>query len=334
MSRVAPPQAGNALPAMADDVVGQALDIDSLSLPAGQPAQDFASALLALRQAPPADAAQPQLAPSQGAQPAAPALAAAVADEAKPSDGKQDQDEGGVAQVDVAALSPAMQPPLVWPQLQPAPLPAVAADAQPQPSEPAPRAIAAAAPSLLDAKALAALTADAAAPRADAQQTALLAALPLPAPHAADNAKPADTFSLQLPASQPDSWSGKLQAALGERLQVLSSQNQDRATLRLDPPALGTLEIAIRHQAGALTVELTASHSEVVKQLQTIGDSLRQDLGNRQYTQVAVEVKEGAPSGYGQGGRQNREQQPQQNPGRALREQGWQTAEAFELDQG
>ncbi|WP_181243212.1 hypothetical protein, partial [Chromobacterium subtsugae] len=68
MSRVAPPQAGNALPAMADDVVGQALDIDSLSLPAGQPAQDFASALLALRQAPPADAAQPQLAPSQAAQ--------------------------------------------------------------------------------------------------------------------------------------------------------------------------------------------------------------------------------------------------------------------------
>ncbi|WP_052941264.1 flagellar hook-length control protein FliK [Chromobacterium subtsugae] len=333
MSRVAPPQAGNALPAMADDVVGQALDIDSLSLPAGQPAQDFASALLALRQAPPADATQPS--PSQAAQPAASALAAAAADEAKPGDGKQDKDEAEVAQADVAALSPAMQPPLIWPQLQPAPRPAVAVDAQLQPSEPAPRAIAAAAPSLFDAKALAALTADATAPRADAQQTALLLALPLPAQQAPDSAKPAETFSLQLPAAQPDSWSGKLQAALGERLQVLSSQNQDRATLRLDPPALGTLEIAIRHQAGALTVELTASHSEVVKQLQTIGDSLRQDLGNRQYTQVAVEVREGAPSGHGQGGRQNREQQqPQQNPGRALREQGWQTAEAFELDQG
>ncbi|POZ63473.1 hypothetical protein C2I19_03235 [Chromobacterium alticapitis] len=108
----------------------------------------------------------------------------------------------------------------------------------------------------------------------------------------------------------------------------------DRATLRLDPPSLGTLEIAIRHQAGALTVELTASHGEVVRQLQNMGDALRQDLGGRQYTQVAVEVREGMPSGHGQGGRHGREQQAREEPGRALTREGWREAEGFSLDQG
>lgn len=156
----------------------------------------------------------------------------------------------------------------------------------------------------------------------------------LPQIHPAEAGKPAESFSLALPPSQPESWSGKLQAALGERLQAMPAQNMDRATLRLDPPSLGTLEISLRHQAGALTVELTASHGEVVRQLQGIGEALRQDLGGRQYTQVAVEVREGMPSGHGQGGRQGREQQAQQQPGRALSEQGWQAAGGFQLDQG
>ncbi|WP_083339014.1 flagellar hook-length control protein FliK [Chromobacterium sphagni] len=331
MSRVAPPQTSNALPGMADDAIGQALDIDDPSQPARVPAQDFASALQALQppvSVPPAsEAAPPQL---HAAQLIAPPPLAAQDDGIKPDEGKKD--EARLAQADLAVLSPALQPPLIWQSLPLTPRQALPVEAlQPQ-ADPAPRA-AAASLSPADAKPLAALAADLPTPRADAQQAGLLAALPLPAIHQADGGKPAEAFSLQLPAAQSDSWSGKLQAALGERLQLLSSQNQERATIRLDPPALGTLEIAIRHQAGALTVELTASHSEVVKQLQTIGDSLRQDLGGRQYTQVAVEVKEGMPSGHGQGGKQNREQQ-QQNPGRALREQGWQTAEAFQLDQG
>ncbi|WP_374422261.1 flagellar hook-length control protein FliK [Chromobacterium sp.] len=140
---------------------------------------------------------------------------------------------------------------------------------------------------------------------------------------------------IKLPAQQPASWGDKLSAALGERLQVQSSHGMDRALIRLDPPSLGSLEISIRHEAGALQVQLTASHGEVVRQLQAIGDSLRQDLSNRQYTQVAVEVREGAP---GQGGQQRQErqgqQQPQRAPGRALAEAGQGDGQGFWLGQG
>ncbi|WP_052370331.1 flagellar hook-length control protein FliK [Chromobacterium haemolyticum] len=141
---------------------------------------------------------------------------------------------------------------------------------------------------------------------------------------------------IKLPTEQPAKWGDKLSAALGERLQVQSSHGMDRALIRLDPPSLGSLEISIRHEAGALQVQLTASHGEVVRQLQAIGDALRQDLSNRQYTQVAVDVREGAP---GQGGhgqqRQERQgqQQPQRAPGRALAEAGQGDGQGFWLGQ-
>ncbi|WP_206118937.1 flagellar hook-length control protein FliK [Chromobacterium fluminis] len=141
---------------------------------------------------------------------------------------------------------------------------------------------------------------------------------------------------IQLPAEQPAKWGDKLSAALGERLQVQSSHGMDRALIRLDPPSLGSLEISIRHEAGALQVQLTASHGEVVRQLQAIGDALRQDLSNRQYTQVAVEVREGAPGqgGHGQQRERQGQQQPQRAPGRALAEAGQGDGQGFWLGQG
>ncbi|SMF06929.1 flagellar hook-length control protein FliK [Pseudogulbenkiania subflava] len=139
-----------------------------------------------------------------------------------------------------------------------------------------------------------------------------------------------------LPADQPARWGESLRAALGERLAVQSTHGMDRALIRLDPPAFGSLEIAIRHEAGALTVQLVASHGEVVRQLQAIGDALRQDLSARQYTQVAVEVREGAPGGgQGQGQSQSRSgregQQNERAPGRALAEAGGDGSAPFAL---
>jgi flagellar hook-length control protein FliK len=99
--------------------------------------------------------------------------------------------------------------------------------------------------------------------------------------------------------------------------------------IRLDPPMMGSIEVVIRHEAGNLQVQLNATHGEVQRQLQAIGDSLRQDLAHRQYTDVSVLVPNGARDGEGR----QRPRQPvyvQEEPGRALAEGGEEPA-AFSL---
>lgn len=107
-----------------------------------------------------------------------------------------------------------------------------------------------------------------------------------------------------------------LQQLLAERLAVQSSHGMDRALIRLDPPRFGALEIALQHEGGRLTVQLTASHGEVVRQLQGIGDFLRQELGQRQFQSVQVDIRHGMQDSQQQGGRQ--QQQGSSTPGRAL----------------
>jgi flagellar hook-length control protein FliK len=124
-------------------------------------------------------------------------------------------------------------------------------------------------------------------------------------------------------AGAPDQWQQPLREALGDRLQVNLQRNNDHAVIRLDPPNMGSIEISIRHTAGALQVNLSASNSEVVRQLNAIGDNVRQDLSNRQFTEVAVTVSAARAQGQAQAdtGRQQREQQEQERgrtPGRAL----------------
>ncbi|MDC7710109.1 flagellar hook-length control protein FliK [Vogesella indigofera] len=111
---------------------------------------------------------------------------------------------------------------------------------------------------------------------------------------------------------------GALHQLLAQRLAVQSSHGIDRALIRLDPPSFGSLEIALRHEGGHLTVQLTASNGDMVRQLQGIGDLLRQELGNRQFQSVQLEVRHGA--GDGQGGQQQGRREPEQQatPGRAL----------------
>jgi flagellar hook-length control protein FliK len=125
-------------------------------------------------------------------------------------------------------------------------------------------------------------------------------------------------------AGTPEQWQQPLRQALGDRLQLQLQRNSEQAVIRLEPPNMGSIEISIRHSAGALQVSLSASNSEVLRQLNTIGDSVRQDLSNRQFTDVAVTVSSSraqADQG-GQGGR-NGQQRPQDDgrtPGRALNE--------------
>lgn len=110
--------------------------------------------------------------------------------------------------------------------------------------------------------------------------------------------------------------------ALGERIEWQLKTGSERAVIRLDPPMQGQLEITIRRDGGAIQVHLSATHGDVVKQLQTISDTLRQDLAGRQTGEVVVVVSQHNPGGRdGDGrGRQPGQNPEQAEPGRALAE--------------
>lgn len=118
--------------------------------------------------------------------------------------------------------------------------------------------------------------------------------------------------SVRLPAAEPDLWQRPLAQALGDRLQVQASQGIEQARIRLEPPALGRIEIVLRQEAGQLQVQLSASHHDVVRQLQAMGDGLRQELTHKQGSPVTVQVFEDRALADGRSSQ--RERQPQQQP--------------------
>jgi flagellar hook-length control protein FliK len=152
---------------------------------------------------------------------------------------------------------------------------------------------------------------------APGSEVAALAAAP------AQNAPAADTVKL---AGPPAAWRQSLQEALGDKLHVQVTNNVEQAVIRLEPPQLGRIDIAIRHSAGTLEVNISASNGEVLRQLQTVSDNLRSDLSQRQFTEVAVTVapmaRQGNATPFGdpqQPGRGRQQARDQENePGRAL----------------
>ena len=136
----------------------------------------------------------------------------------------------------------------------------------------------------------------------------------------------ADTVKL---AGPPTAWRQSLQETLGDRLNVHVANNVQQATISIEPPQLGRIDIAIRHSAGMLEVNISATNGDVLRQLQTVSDNLRNDLSQRQYTEVAVTVTPaprnnaapfGDPQQQGRGRQQGRDQDNE--PGRGLAEAG------------
>ncbi|MEH6437888.1 flagellar hook-length control protein FliK, partial [Massilia sp. DD77] len=135
-------------------------------------------------------------------------------------------------------------------------------------------------------------------------------------------------------AGPPSAWRQTLQEALGERLQLQSAKGVDQATIRLEPPMLGRIDISIRHAAGSLEVNISATHGEVLRQLNTVSDNLRNDLAQRQTGEVSVTVTQapraqaGAQANSQSGadaqgrGRQPGQEQEERTPGQALRDAG------------
>lgn len=153
------------------------------------------------------------------------------------------------------------------------------------------------------------------------------AGAPVPGPVTLPSAQPAaDTVKL---AGPPTAWRQSLQETLGDRLNVHVAGGVQQATISIEPPQLGRIDIAIRHSAGTLEVNISATNGDVLRQLQTVSDNLRNDLSQRQYTEVAVTVTPasknnaapfGDPQQQGRGRQQGRDQDNE--PGRGLAEAG------------
>lgn len=125
--------------------------------------------------------------------------------------------------------------------------------------------------------------------------------------------------TLRLPNGDAGQWRQPLATALGERLQVMVSNGSERAVIRLDPPMMGTIEIVVRHEAGAVQVHVSATHGEVLRQLHGLSDSLRQDPVLRQFADVSVQVADAGRDGDGRQ-RQRTFEQGNEDPGQALAE--------------
>lgn len=145
----------------------------------------------------------------------------------------------------------------------------------------------------------------------------------------------ADTAQAPARNAEPTQAQQKLLDALGERLSVQTQQGMRHAVIRLDPYMSGSVRIELRQEANGLAVHLSATNADVVRQLQAIGESLRQDLGARNGGDVTVQVS-AARSGHTEqdASGQHRERQARDDaqehvPGRGLTSAGGDGA--FEL---
>lgn len=80
-----------------------------------------------------------------------------------------------------------------------------------------------------------------------------------------------------------------LREALGERLQMQIDERSQKATIRLDPPNLGKLDISLHYEGGKLQVQIQAAQPEVYRALQQVSQELRGTLIEQ--NQVAVNLQ-------------------------------------------
>lgn len=108
---------------------------------------------------------------------------------------------------------------------------------------------------------------------------------------------------LKLHAPQAQ-WGEQMLASLREHVDMQINQRIQNATIRLDPPELGSLEIFLSHESGRLSVQLSAANADVARLLQQTSERLRQELVGQNFVQVNVQVSADA-----QGGRQQQQAQ-------------------------
>ena len=103
--------------------------------------------------------------------------------------------------------------------------------------------------------------------------------------------------------------SAQLQHALGERLNLQINNQIQHATIRLDPPDMGRIEIVVQIEAGKIQVQINAGQSDVYRALQQVSNDLRQALTEQHFVDVDVRLSN-----------QNQQQNPGQRQHHASRE--------------
>ena len=92
--------------------------------------------------------------------------------------------------------------------------------------------------------------------------------------------------------SDPAEAADTLRTALGERLQMQVDQRTQKATIRLDPPNMGKLDISLHFEAGKLQVSIQAAQPDVLRTLQQVATDLRHALSDHNQIQVNVQVSQ------------------------------------------
>ncbi|CNH68239.1 flagellar hook-length control protein FliK [Yersinia kristensenii] len=118
-------------------------------------------------------------------------------------------------------------------------------------------------------------------------------------------APPRMESQLTLAANQKE-WSQQLHNVLGERLQMQVENKVQHATIRLDPPDMGKIDISVHMEGGKLQVHINASQGDVYRALQQSCAELRQTLTGQNSTAVEVQISANSQQ------QQQRQQQNQQ----------------------
>jgi len=95
------------------------------------------------------------------------------------------------------------------------------------------------------------------------------------------------TLQLQTPEAK---WGEQMLQALRNHVQLQIQQQSQHATIRLDPPELGSLDLQLSHESGRLTVQITAVNADIARLLQQTSERLRQELVGQNFLQVEVQV--------------------------------------------
>lgn len=90
--------------------------------------------------------------------------------------------------------------------------------------------------------------------------------------------------------SDQQNWSQQLVSTLGDRVRMQADSQQQTATIRLDPPQLGRLEVSVQQEGDRLSVQIHTSSATLRDALQESREQLRQVLIPQYGAGVEVEI--------------------------------------------
>jgi flagellar hook-length control protein FliK len=93
-------------------------------------------------------------------------------------------------------------------------------------------------------------------------------------------------------------WGKELAGVLGDRLNMQINQNVKEATIRLDPPEMGRLDLSVRMDGDKISVTIGSNNPQIREMLSQHMERLRLDLA-QQNGQVDVQVSHGNESKKG-----------------------------------